>query len=64
METHAPKLNCVSQPSNISQLRSSILMKYAILFKKFSDGASANHTTQVSVVTSSSTKLKIYIVIK
>jgi len=39
-------------------------MKYATLVKKFSDGASANHTTQVYVVTSSSTKLKIYIVIK
>jgi hypothetical protein len=39
-------------------------MKYAKLVKKFSDGASANHTPQVSVVTSSSTKLKIYTVIK
>jgi hypothetical protein len=41
-------------------------MKYATSVKKFSDGASANHTTQVSVVTSSSRKLNkyIYIVIK
>jgi len=39
-------------------------MKYATLVKKFGDGASANHTTQVSVVPSSTTKLKIYTVIK
>jgi hypothetical protein len=39
-------------------------MNYATLVKKFSDWVSANHTTQVSVVTSSSTKLKIYKVIK
>jgi len=39
-------------------------MKYATLVKKFIGEASANHTTQVSVVPSSTTKLKIYTVIK